>query len=334
MTPGCITISEDATVAEAAEAMAAHRVHAVLVLGAENGTPLGWVTARGLLGWLGRDRSLASARDAITEQVTAIAPARMRARRALRALDGRHHAAAGPRNGRISCPRACSPTSTSPWRRGADPGTEEGRMYRKIIVGYDGRPASEDALAFAKLIADATGAQLIVAGVFQFDPLWGGRDPAFHEAEREYARAVERRPSRSAAQAEAIPSSSPARGLHELAEESGADLVVVGSSSDGKLGQVLAGNVALTLLHGSPCSVAVAPRGYAESAPGASSEITVGFDGTPESFAALHDTVDLARASGAAAQGGDRGRATADRLRQGRRTEPGLARAQGRDREA
>lgn len=74
MTPGCVCISEDATVAEAADALAAHHVHAVLVVGAANGTPLGWVTARGLLGWLGRDRRLHSARDAITEQVTAIQP--------------------------------------------------------------------------------------------------------------------------------------------------------------------------------------------------------------------------------------------------------------------
>jgi CBS-domain-containing membrane protein len=74
MTPGCVTVSEDATVADAAAALARHRVHAVLVVGASNGTPLGWVTVRGLLGWLGRDRSLASARDAITEQVRAIHP--------------------------------------------------------------------------------------------------------------------------------------------------------------------------------------------------------------------------------------------------------------------
>jgi CBS domain-containing protein len=80
MTPGCVTISEDATVKHAAEALALHRVHAVLVVGAKNGTPLGWVTARGLLDWLGRDRRLHSARDAITEQVTAIHPsARVRA---------------------------------------------------------------------------------------------------------------------------------------------------------------------------------------------------------------------------------------------------------------
>ena len=74
MTPGCVTISEDASVGQAAQALAAYRIHAVLVVGAANGTPLGWVTARGLLSWLNRDRSLVSAREAITEQVTAIHP--------------------------------------------------------------------------------------------------------------------------------------------------------------------------------------------------------------------------------------------------------------------
>lgn len=72
MTPGCVVISEAATVADAARAMAAHRIHAILVVGARNGTPLGWVTHRGLLGWIGRDRTLARASEAITEQVRAI----------------------------------------------------------------------------------------------------------------------------------------------------------------------------------------------------------------------------------------------------------------------
>jgi CBS domain-containing protein len=87
MTAGCVAISDDATVAQAADALAAHRVHAVLVVGADNGTPLGWITARGLLGWLGRDRSLASARDAITEQITEIHPSDP-VRTALQALSG------------------------------------------------------------------------------------------------------------------------------------------------------------------------------------------------------------------------------------------------------
>jgi CBS domain-containing protein len=85
MTPGCIVISEVASVADAAKAMAAHNVHAVLVVGARNGTPLGWVTHRGLLGWIGRDRSLVRATEAITEQVRAI-PAHECVRTALYAL--------------------------------------------------------------------------------------------------------------------------------------------------------------------------------------------------------------------------------------------------------
>ena len=85
MTPGCVVISETASVADAAKAIAAHRVHAVLVVGRRNGTPLGWVTHRGLLGWIGRDRSLARATEAITEQVRAI-PAHESLRTALYAL--------------------------------------------------------------------------------------------------------------------------------------------------------------------------------------------------------------------------------------------------------
>jgi len=85
MTPGCIVVSQAASVADAAKAMAAHKVHAVLVVGSQNGTPLGWVTHRGLLGWIGRDRSLARATEAITEQVRAI-PAHESVRSALYAL--------------------------------------------------------------------------------------------------------------------------------------------------------------------------------------------------------------------------------------------------------
>jgi CBS domain-containing protein len=85
MTPGCVVISEAASVADAAKAMAKHRVHAVLVVGARNGTPLGWITHRGLLGWMGSDRSLARASAAITEQVRAI-PSHESLRTALYAL--------------------------------------------------------------------------------------------------------------------------------------------------------------------------------------------------------------------------------------------------------
>ena len=74
MTPGVVSIPEDASLLHVYRAMTAHSVRAVLVVGRTEGRPLGWVTARGLLGWVGKDESLASARDAITERATSIDP--------------------------------------------------------------------------------------------------------------------------------------------------------------------------------------------------------------------------------------------------------------------
>jgi CBS domain-containing protein len=74
MTPGVVTIAEDASLDQVTRALGAHHVHAILVIGIEDGMPLGWVTARGLLPWLNRDRALATAKDAICEEVKAVAP--------------------------------------------------------------------------------------------------------------------------------------------------------------------------------------------------------------------------------------------------------------------
>jgi CBS domain-containing protein len=74
MTPGVVTIVEDASVRQARRAMCAHGIHAILVVGRSEGKPLGWVTARGLLGWIGRDESMATAREAISETPAAIEP--------------------------------------------------------------------------------------------------------------------------------------------------------------------------------------------------------------------------------------------------------------------
>jgi CBS domain-containing protein len=74
MTPGVVSITEDASIRHAYGAMVVHRVHAVLVVGRSQAKPLGWVTSRGLLSWLERERGLAYARDAITERPVTIEP--------------------------------------------------------------------------------------------------------------------------------------------------------------------------------------------------------------------------------------------------------------------
>jgi nucleotide-binding universal stress UspA family protein len=172
-------------------------------------------------------------------------------------------------------------------------------MYRKILVGYDNSDQSKDALALGKQLADATGAELVVAGVFQFDPISGGFDPPFREADVEFAGQIEEAAKAVGAEAEAFPSSSPAHGLHGLAEEIGADLILVGSAHHGRLGQVLAGNVGVALLHGSPCAVGVAPRGYRKHAGEDIGAIAIGFDGSAESGLALMAASELATATGA-----------------------------------
>ena len=73
MTTGVVTIPDDSTLDQAVDAMAEHRIHAVLVVGRRAGTALGWITTRGLLGLIGWDEQ-AAAPDAITEQATAIEP--------------------------------------------------------------------------------------------------------------------------------------------------------------------------------------------------------------------------------------------------------------------
>jgi nucleotide-binding universal stress UspA family protein len=81
--------------------------------------------------------------------------------------------------------------------------------------------------------------------------------------------------------------------LYRLADEIRPDVVVVGSSHRGRVGQVLAGNVALGLLNGLDCPLAVAPAGYADRGPSLRT-IGVGFDASPESRAALRAAGELA----------------------------------------
>jgi CBS domain-containing protein len=101
MSPGVVTISDDAMVGDAVDAMALHRIHVILVVGGQTGTALGWVTTRGLLGFVGRD-ARTPVTDAITERVTAIEPSVERALGDLCPLASRGDAAARspPRAGR------------------------------------------------------------------------------------------------------------------------------------------------------------------------------------------------------------------------------------------
>jgi nucleotide-binding universal stress UspA family protein len=74
-------------------------------------------------------------------------------------------------------------------------------------------------------------------------------------------------------------------GLLEAVSELEPEVLVLGSASDGKLGQVVVGSTADRLLHSSPVPMAISPRGYRGSKAGGLTRITAAYPGTPD---ALH----------------------------------------------
>jgi nucleotide-binding universal stress UspA family protein len=180
-------------------------------------------------------------------------------------------------------------------------------MLHRIMVGYDGSEESEDALAFAGALAAGSGAELIVARVFEFGPFWafagGGLAPTSGEIVSEYEQDtighIESVARRIGAESRWVVSDSAAHGLHAAAERGEADLLIVGSSHRGAMGQIFPGSTGYRLLHGSPCPVAVAPRGTRERPEASPGAIVVGFDGRAESRLALETAIELARRLGA-----------------------------------
>ena len=84
-------------------------------------------------------------------------------------------------------------------------------------------------------------------------------------------------------------------GLQQLGADCGADLLVVGSSSRGPAGRVLAGDDARGTVSGAACPVAVAPHAYAKRSDEIKA-IGVAYDGGAEAAAALAVARELAAA--------------------------------------
>ena len=172
-------------------------------------------------------------------------------------------------------------------------------MFDNVLIAIDGRQGGRDAIALAKQLA-GPNASFALAHVYGSAVYARGatRDvPVEREAALRLLSA-ERKAARMDADLVSTGFVSPARGLHQLAEQGGADLLVVGSSRHALLGRVLLGDDARASLDGAPCAVAIAPRGYADS-PDRLLEVGVGYDGSPESEQALMAARELARSHGA-----------------------------------
>jgi nucleotide-binding universal stress UspA family protein len=172
-------------------------------------------------------------------------------------------------------------------------------MFERVIVGVDGRPSGRDAVSLARLLA-APLERLALAHVYHLAPVHTASIP-FGEAERDGSLLLlEQERDATAVDADllTVAASSVARGLHYLAETHAADLLMVGSCHRGFAGRVLVGNDTRASLNGSPCAVAIAPHGYAQTARSIAT-IGVGYDGSAESQAALALARELAAGHGA-----------------------------------
>ena len=83
-------------------------------------------------------------------------------------------------------------------------------------------------------------------------------------------------------------------GLMEAVDELKAEVLVLGSAADGKLGQVVVGSTADRLLHSSPVPLAISPRGYRGSKGAGLSRLTCAYPGTPECVADVERVAVLA----------------------------------------
>jgi nucleotide-binding universal stress UspA family protein len=174
-------------------------------------------------------------------------------------------------------------------------------MFEHLLVGIDGQQGGRDALALARVLLPARGRLTLATAYAPKAYVWRGGSPAYQARDRDDARAV-LEAAREGAEIEGelwcIESPSVGAGLHHLAQEMDADILVVGSSSRGLVGRVMLGDDTRAALNGAACAVAVAPAGYAEQRH-AFERVGVGYNGSVESEHALGVARELARQFGA-----------------------------------
>jgi nucleotide-binding universal stress UspA family protein len=166
-------------------------------------------------------------------------------------------------------------------------------MFENVLIGLDGGQGGRDALSLAQQLA-APGATFTLVHVC--GPFYNrGAAAAFPVDLAESEKMLEREREVAGLEAQVFVAGprQVGPGLHELARDQQADLIVVGSTRHGFLGRVLIGDDSRGTLDGSPCAIAVAPKGYA-LVPHPLRRLGVGYDGSPESERALTAARELA----------------------------------------
>ena len=169
-----------------------------------------------------------------------------------------------------------------------------------IIAACDGADRGRQAVALGRIIAEATGARLTIVAVYPhpglpFPPPVGHHVDERHRADRAI-RAV-RDDLAPGSRTAVVPGLSPAHALCKLADEEGANMIVVGSRHTSAERRMTDADHALQVLHSTHAAVLVVPDDH-PVAPGIR-RIVVGFDDGAGSQDAVETAIELARATGA-----------------------------------
>jgi nucleotide-binding universal stress UspA family protein len=169
---------------------------------------------------------------------------------------------------------------------------------RRIVVGVDGSPTSEQALHWAAEQARLTGRELHAVVAWDFPVTYDGPVLADFDWGGEAAGALQKAVENTIGQPGASgvvqhkTRGHPARVLVDAAD--GADLLVVGCRGHGGFAGMLLGSVSQHVLAHAPCPVVVVHQHDTVTG-----RIVVGVDGSPASEHALRWAADQARSTGA-----------------------------------
>jgi len=158
-------------------------------------------------------------------------------------------------------------------------------MYRNVIVGVDGRQGGRDAAALSAVLTGPAGVLCLVHVNTTGDD--AAVDQQVSDADDlAMLLADELELCGGDAQLERVTVLSVGAGLEHVAEQRGADLIVVGAARRHGLTRLLARDDVKSVMNQTPCAVAVAPAGFAQS-PRMLARIGVAYDGSAESEVAL-----------------------------------------------
>lgn len=167
-------------------------------------------------------------------------------------------------------------------RAGAAP-TMEFMQSTIVVAVRRNEPGARDAVALATMLARAEGARLVIAGIWTSPPHTAGDYDAAVDAEvrRDIEPLLRQTGGRLECEIVVARALSVPRGLHRVAVEQEADIVVLGPPAV----EAFHRHAAPALVHDATFALALAPAGFADN--DAVCNAVIGWDGSEESRAAV-----------------------------------------------